>query len=158
MEHLQPAIDSDFILSKIKQKIENHHADKFTYALPEWAMFTGDPKIIALLTIHGEEGLRIAKQRVDFEVDFYAAASVLYYVDFLKDQMNQQLDSIGYVFFYDANLVLVKDPNYSDALTPFQEDELQTYNKNMDRASISLLMVDKNLKEVSVLDQMVELS
>ena len=53
-----------------KDKIERHFEDKLTYALPDWAMLTGNPEIISWVEVRGSEGIAITKQRVDFNVNF----------------------------------------------------------------------------------------
>ncbi|MCJ7936072.1 MAG: hypothetical protein MUW56_21200 [Chryseobacterium sp.] len=142
------------VILKIKQKIENHYSDKFTYAMPDWAMLSAEPDIISILDIHGEEGVQIAKQKVNFPVDFYNISSVVDYVDFLSNQMNSQKEIIGYVIFYNKNTLIIKDPNYLQDLTAFQENELNKYNQTQSKVDISLLFTDQNWDEVDVLDDL----
>ena len=142
------------VILKIKQKIEDHYSDKFTYAMPDWAMLSAEPEIISILDIHSEEGVKIAKQKVDFPVDFNTISSVVNYVDFLSNQMNSQKEITGYVIFYDKNTLLIKDPNYLQDLTAFQESELNKYNQTQSQVDISLLITDQNWNEVDLLDDL----
>lgn len=139
------------VILKIKRKIEDHYSDKFTYAMPDWAMLTAEPEIISILDIHNEEGVKIAKQKVDFPVDFNTISSVVNYVDFLSNQMNSQKEITGYVIFYNKNTLLIKDPNYLQDLTAFQESELNKYNQTQSQVDISLLITDQNWNEVDLL-------
>ena len=139
------------VILKIKRKIEDHYSDKFTYAMPDWAMLTAEPEIISILDIHSEEGVKIAKQKVDFPVDFNTISSVVNYVDFLSNQMNSQKEITGYVIFYNKNTLLIKDPNYLQDLTAFQESELNKYNQTQSQIDISLLITDQNWNEVDLL-------
>ena len=142
------------VILKIKRKIEDHYSDKFTYAMPDWAMLTAEPEIISILDIHSEEGVKIAKQKVDFPVDFNTISSVVNYVDFLSNQMNSQKEIKGYVIFYNKNTLLIKDPNYLQDLTAFQESELNKYNQTQSQVDISLLITDQNWNEVNLLDDL----
>ena len=142
------------VILKIKRKIEDHYSDKFTYAMPDWAMLTAEPEIISILDIHSEEGVKIAKQKVDFPVDFNTISSVVNYVDFLSNQMNSQKEITGYVIFYNKNTLLIKDPNYLQDLTAFQESELNKYNQTQSQVDISLLITDQNWNEVDLLDDL----
>ena len=139
------------VILKIKQKIEDHYSDKFTYAMPDWAMLSAEPEIISILDIHSEEGVKIAKQKVDFPVDFNTISSVVNYVDFLSNQMNSQKEITGYVIFYNKNTLLIKDHNYLQDLTAFQESELNKYNQTQSQVDISLLITDQNWNEVDLL-------
>lgn len=142
------------VILKIKRKIEDHYYDKFTYAMPDWAMLSAEPEIISILDIHSEEGVKIAKQKVDFPVDFNTISSVVNYVDFLSNQMNSQKEITGYVIFYNKNTLLIKDPNYLQDLTAFQESELNKYNQTQSQVDISLLITDQNWNEVDLLDDL----
>ena len=142
------------VILKIKQKIEDHYSDKFTYAMPDRAMLSAEPEIISILDIHSEEGVKIAKQKVDFPVDFNTISSVVNYVDFLSNQMNSQKEITGYVIFYNKNTLLIKDPNYLQDLTAFQESELNKYNQTQSQVDISLLITDQNWNEVNLLDDL----
>ena len=142
------------VILKIKRKIEDHYSDKFTYAMPDWAMLSAEPEIISILDIHSEEGVKIAKQKVDFPVDFNTISSVVNYVDFLSNQMNSQKEITGYVIFYNKNTLLIKDPNYLQDLTAFQESELNKYNQTQSQVDISLLITDQNWNEVDLLDDL----
>ena len=139
------------VILKIKRKIEDHYSDKFTYAMPDWAMLSAEPEIISILDIHSEEVVKIAKQKVDFLVDFNTISSVVNYVDFLSNQMNSQKEITGYVIFYNKNTLLIKDPNYLQDLTAFQESELNKYNQTQSQIDISLLITDQNWNEVDLL-------
>lgn len=151
---MREGFNHDKVILKIKQKIENHYSDKFTYAIPDWAMLSAEPDIISILDIHSEEGVQIAKQKVNFPVDFYNVSSVADYVDFLSNQMNSQKEVIGYVIFYNKNTLIIKDPNYLQDLTAFQENELNKYNETNSQVEISLILTDQNWNEVDVLDDL----
>lgn len=151
---MREGFNHDKVILKIKQKIENHYSDKFTYAIPDWAMLSAEPDIISILDIHSEEGVQIAKQKVNFPVDFYNVSSVADYVDFLSNQMNSQKEVIGYVIFYNKNILIIKDPNYLRDLTAFQENELNKYNETQSQVEISLILTDQNWNEVDVLDDL----
>lgn len=154
MNDMNEGFNHNKIILKIKGKIENHYSDKFAYAVPDWAMLSAEPDIITILQIHGVEGRQIAKQKVNFPVDFYNISSVADYVDFLSNQMNSQKEIIGYVIFYNKNLLMIKDPNYLQDLTAFQENELNKYNQTQSQVDISLLLTDQNWDEVDVLDDL----
>ncbi|AZA98430.1 hypothetical protein EG359_01890 [Chryseobacterium joostei] len=154
MKDIREGFNHHKVILKIKQKIENHYSDKFTYAMPDWAMMSAAPDIISILTIHSEEGVQIAKQKVNFPVDFYNISSVVDYVDFLSHQMNTQKEIIGYVVFYNKNTLIIKDPNYLQDLTAFQENELNKYNQAQSQVDISLMLTDQNWDEVNVLDDL----
>ena len=151
MKHMRKGFNHHQVILKIKQKIEDHYSDKFTYAMPDWAMLSAEPEIISILDIHSEEGVKIAKQKVDFPVDFNTISSVVNYVDFLSNQMNSQKEITGYVIFYNKNTLLIKDPNYLQDLTAFQESELNKYNQTQSQVDISLLITDQNWNEVDLL-------
>lgn len=88
---------------------------------------------------------------MDFPVDFNTISSVVNYVDFLSNQMNSQKEITGYVIFYNKNTLLIKDPNYLQDLTAFQESELNKYNQTQSQVDISLLITDQNWNEVDLL-------
>lgn len=142
------------VILKIRQKIENHYSDKFTYAIPDWAMLSAEPDIISILDIHSEEGVQIAKQKVNFPVDFRTISSIVNYVDFLSNQMNKKKEITGHVIFYNKNTLIIKDPNYLQDLTAFQENELNKYNQTPSQVDIALLLTDQNWDEVEVLDDL----
>ena len=154
MKDMRKGFNHHQVILKIKRKIEDHYSDKFTYAMPDWAMLTAEPEIISILDIHSEEGVKIAKQKVDFPVDFNTISSVVNYVDFLSNQMNSQKEITGYVIFYNKNTLLIKDPNYLQDLTAFQESELNKYNQTQSQIDISLLITDQNWNEVDLLDDL----
>lgn len=129
-----------------KDKIEEHYEDKFTYALPDWAMLTGNPEIISWVEVRGSEGIAITKQRVDFNVNFKDKLSIIYYADFLNNQMNKNLETVGYVIFYDKNIVAKKDPNYTEELSADQNSELLTFNSEKSTTDISILMLNAEYK------------
>ena len=78
MKDMRKGFNHHQVILKIKRKIEDHYSDKFTYAMPDWAMLTAEPEIISILDIHSEEGVKIAKQKVDFPVDFNTILVVHY--------------------------------------------------------------------------------
>ncbi len=129
-----------------KDKIEEHYEDKFTYALPDWAMLTGNPEIIAWVEVSGSEGIAITKQRVDFNVNFQDKLSIIYYADFLNNQMNKGLETVGYLIFYDKNIVAKKDLNYFQDLTHDQNSELLKFNSEKTTTDISILMLNAEYK------------
>lgn len=128
---------------KMKQKEEIHYADKFTYALPQWAMLSAKPEIIEVLYVYGDHGVSIAKQKVNFEVDFKNCSSIKMYVDFLMNQMNTALDIVGYVYFYNKNIFACKDKNYAKPLTSSEEEELKKTNLRDGAIDSSILITDK---------------
>lgn len=147
----QQAIDSDSILRKIIQKVETHYADKFTYAVPNWAMISALPEIFAILTVYGKDGIAIMKEKVTFDVDFNRKNSLEYYVDFLQKKMNIREEVAGYVFFYTENIMLVKDIKHTSKLTDDQVEALHEFNQNQVE-NYSLLITDKDLNVVDSTD------
>lgn len=137
---------TDIALQHAKDKIERHFEDKLTYALPEWAMLTGNPEIISWVEVRGSEGIASTKQRVDFNVNFQDKLSIIYYADFLNNQMNKHLETVGYVIFYDKNIVAKKDLNYFQDLTHDQNSELLTFNSEKSTTDISILMLNAEYK------------
>ncbi len=129
-----------------KDKIERHFEDKLTYALPDWAMLTGNPEIISWVEVRGSEGIAITKQRVDFNVNFQDKLSIIYYAAFLNNQMNKDLETVGYVIFYDKNIVAKKDPNYTEELSADQKSELLKFNSEKSTTDISILMLNAEYK------------
>lgn len=135
-------------IATAKRKIEQHYSDKFTYALPAWAMLTADPEIIAVVQIHGQAGIQLTKQRVDFAVDFNDASSITYYADYLQGHMNRQLPLVGYIMFYKHILIIQPDPNYQTTLTDFERTELEQYNQQNTDPDFSLIILTKDLEHV----------
>lgn len=129
--------------------IEEHYKDKFVYAIPEWAYLTTDPEIIGAVTIHGKEGVLITKKPVDFNVDFKNIISITEYIDFLNQKMNQDLPIIGYVVFFSYVLRVKKDKDYSKKLSQYQLDEIDKFNSNNNEFTISLFILNKDLKRVN---------
>lgn len=125
-----------------KDKIEERYEDKFTYALPDWAILTGNPEIVSWVEVHGSEGIAITKMRVDFNVSFSDTSSVIYYADFLNNQMNKNLEKVGFVIFYDKNIFAKKNPNYSRDLTDDQNSELHIFNSEKSTTDISILKLN----------------
>ncbi|MEJ5146921.1 hypothetical protein [Sphingobacterium sp. MYb388] len=132
-----------------KQKIEAHYSDKFTYALPDWAMLTGNPEAIAVVPIYGNEGILVTKRRVDFEVDFNDERSIIYYTNHLNNQMNADLPLLGYLLFYKNILILQKDPSYALDLSDFESAEIISYNRNNISTDFSLIIFNKDLELVA---------
>lgn len=128
-----------------KQKIEAHYSDKFVYALPDWAMLTGNPEAIDVVLIHGNEGILITQQRVDFEVDFNDERSIIYYSNYLNNQMNALLPLLGYVLFYKNVLMVQKDPSYTLALSDLESAEIIRYNRNNTSTDFSFITLNKDL-------------
>ncbi|WP_312314468.1 hypothetical protein [Empedobacter brevis] len=153
MTHTHPAFSSEKIIQVIKQEIENHYSDKFTYAIPDWAMLSAQPEIISTLPIHGEEGIQIAKQKVDFPVHFSDISSIVNYSGFLSKQMNIELEIIGYVVFYNKKIIAIKAPGYLEHLTELEENELIKFNADQKEEDLSLLYFDQNLKQVNSLEE-----
>ncbi|WP_312823389.1 hypothetical protein [Epilithonimonas sp.] len=151
MENPQKPINLDLILLKIKHKVETHFADKFVYAIPEWAMMTALPDIFATLKVHGKNGVHLLKQKVNFEFDFKSMQSWEFYADFLRKKMDEREKVVGYVFFFTENLINVKDVNYTSDLTKFQEEELKKFNQNQ-LETYGILITDKDLNVVESTD------
>ncbi|WP_144243324.1 hypothetical protein [Sphingobacterium sp. ML3W] len=131
-----------------KKKAEDHYSDKFTYALPNWAMLTGNPEMIAAVQIYGNEGIQVTLQRVDFKVDFNNEASIQRYVNHLNKQMKTTLPLLGYVLFYKNVLIMQKDPNYGLALSAFEASEITRYNSDNTTPNISFITLTKDLEMV----------
>lgn len=129
--------------------IEEHYKDKFVYAIPEWTYLTTDPEIIGAVTIHGKEGVIITKKPVDFNVDFKNIISITEYIDFLNQKMNQDLPIIGYIVFFSYVLRVKKDKDYSKKLSQYQLDEIDKFNSNNNEFTISLFILNKDLKRVN---------
>lgn len=127
------------LLQIAKQKIEEHYQDKFTYALPDWAMLTADPEILAIVTVHGKEGILATKERVNFEVDFKHKESIQFYVTYLNRKMNTSLTIMGYIVFFDKKVYLQKDTNYPKELTANELDEIKKYNHENKELEIFIL-------------------
>lgn len=136
-------------LALARQKIETHYSDKFTYALPEWAMLSGNPVFVALLQIHGSDGIQISQSRVDFHVDFSDEQSILFYVEFLQKKMDTKLPVCGYVLFYKNILMMQKEQNYTAELTALQNSEIDGFNKNSTDFEYSLLILNTTLETIS---------
>lgn len=132
-----------------KQKIEADYSDKFTYALPDWAMLTGNPEMIAIVPIHGNEGILITKQRVDFEVDFNDERSIIYYTNYLHNHMNAHLPLLGYALFYKNVLMVQKDPSYALVLSDFESTEIIRYNSHNTSTNFSFITFNKDLELVA---------
>ena len=146
--------NSETALNLAKKQLEKHYEDKYVYALPDWAMLSAEPTCIAVVTVYGTEGITIAKQRVDFRVDFKDPASVSQYADFLTQQMNTALDVVGYVVFFDKKVYLKKDPNYMEELTESQQLELDKQNQQKKDVEISIILLNKNHEPVANLDEL----
>ncbi|MBF0598412.1 hypothetical protein [Faecalibacter rhinopitheci] len=91
--------NSKEIIQLIVKKIEKHYEDKFTYAIPEWAILSANPEIVYIIPVHGTEGVTITKQRVDFNVNFSDIKSIIHYAQYLSDQMNIKHEILGYIVF-----------------------------------------------------------
>lgn len=141
-------------LDLARKQVEKHYEDKYVYALPDWAMLSARPTCMAVVTVYGTEGITIAKQRVDFRVDFKDPASVSQYADFLTQQMNTALDVVGYVVFFDKKVCLKKDPNYIEELTESQQLELDKQNQLKKEVEISIILLNKNHEPVANLDEL----
>lgn len=139
-----------------KQKIEADYSEKFVYALPDWAMLTGNPEPIAVVPIHGNEGILVSKQRVDFEVDFNDERSIIYYTSYLNTQMNNQLPLLGYILFYKNVLIIQKDPSYALPLSDFESAEIIRYNSNNTSRDFSFIIINKNLELVAYTADLLE--
>jgi hypothetical protein len=132
-----------------KQKIEADYSDKFVYALPDWAMLTGNPETITVVPIHGNEGIQVTQQRVDFKVDFNDERSIIYYTNYLNNHMNTKLPLLGYILFYKNILMVQKDPSYALALSDFESAEIIRYNSNNTGPDFSFIIFTKDLKVVA---------
>lgn len=142
------------LILKVKDKENQWHSDKFMYALPDWYTLESEAEVVALLPIHGQQGLEISRQRVDFEVDFYNVNSVRHYSNFLEDQMNKELPVLGYVLFYNNNIIGKKDPNFNAELTPFQEEEIKRRNEQRIKVDISCAFFDSELNSLESFDSL----
>jgi|GEM_PF-624591 len=149
INNIHPTITQK-VIALAKQRIENDYRDKFTYDLPEWAMLTGNPELIAVVQIHGNQGIEVTQQRVDFVVDFNEEASIQHYADYLNKQMDATLPLLGYVSFCKNVLIIQKDPNYALALSAFESSEINRFNNNSDHAkpNISFIILTKDLEMV----------
>ncbi len=141
-------------LNLARKQVEKHYKDKYVYALPDWAMLSAQPICIAVVTLYGTEGIAIAKQRVDFRVDFKDPASISQYADFLTQQMNTAGDVMGYVVFFDKKVCLKKDPNYIEELTENLQLELDKQNQQKKEVEISIILLNKNHEPVANLDEL----
>src|SRR5690606_17569464 len=146
--------NSETALNLAKKQVEKHYEDKYVYALPDWAMLSAEPTCIAVVTVYGTEGITIAKQRVDFRVDFKDPASISQYADFLTQQMNTVYNVVGYVVFFDKNVYLKKDPNYMEELTESQQLELDKQNQQKKDVEISIIILNKNHEPFVNLDEL----
>lgn len=146
--------NSETALDLARKQVEKHYEDKYVYALPAWAMLSAQPTRIAVVTVYGTEGIAIAKQRVDFRVDFKDPASVSQYADFLSQQMNTAHDVMGYVVFFDKKVYLKKDPNYIEELTKNQQLELDKQNQLKKDVEISIILLNKNHEPVANLEEL----
>ena len=136
------------LLEQIKEEIEHHYQDKFTYALPTWAKLSGQPEIIAIINVHGDKGIAITKQPVDFPVDFANENSICTYARFLNEQMDTSLEIIGYIVFYAKNICVVKDPLYHRDLTAAQNTEIAKFNAGNNPIEISCMRFTKDFLKV----------
>lgn len=148
--------DYSEVILKMKQREEIHYADKFTYALPQWAMLSAKPEIIDILHIYGDQGVSIAKQKVEFAVDFKNTSSIKTYVSFLMNQMNTALDIVGHVYFYNKNIFACKDINYPKPLTEWEEGELKKTNLGDGSIDSSILITDKEGNVVESLNDLLK--
>src|SRR5690606_32311239 len=146
--------NSETALNLAKKQVEKHYEDKYVYALPDWAMLSAEPTCIAVVTVYGTEGITIAKQRVDFRVDFKDPASVSQYADFLTQQMNTAPDVVGYVVFFDIKVYLKKDPHDMEELTESHQVELDRPNQQEKDGEISIILLNKNHEPVANLDHL----
>lgn len=81
-------------------QIEKHYEDRFTYALFNWAMLSVDPEIVAMIKVYGNEGIAVAKERVDFKVVFKIKNSVWFYANYLNEKMNPIHDFKRYIVMF----------------------------------------------------------
>ena len=154
IENIDPTIIQVGIATA-RQKIEDHHSDKFTYALPEWAMLTADPEIIAIVQVHGAEGIQVTMQKVDFKVDFKNESSIIHYATHLQNQMNTRLSLLGYVVFYKSYSVVQQDPYYHSTLTDSESAELTQFNKESTNPDFSFIILTKDLQRVEATSQLI---
>ncbi|MHC5310540.1 hypothetical protein ACYSNM_10835 [Myroides sp. LJL116] len=140
------------MLTQVKQKEDQWYSHKVIYALPEWFSLVCDAKEVALLAVHGKEGLKVIRQRIDFKVDFYNEESILYYFNFLDNQMDKSLPVVGYVLFYNENIIAQKDKNYKKELTSFELEEIRKYNLERDKVKISTNYFDTNFNMIDTFE------
>lgn len=144
--------DIEKIYKQLKRKLDAQYSDKFIYALPNWFRLSAAPEVICVLPIHGKEGLAIARQKVEFKVDFSDKLSVSNYVDFLNKQMPKKLMVVAYVVFFNKNIQGGQDGNYKVPLTVFEEREIIKYNNHCIDIDISVAFFDVNFNEIASLD------
>lgn len=140
-------------LQHAKAAIEAHYADKFTYALPDWAMLTGNPEFVTIIKVHGLAGISICKQRVAFPVSFSDIASISRYADFLNQQMDKSLAIVAFVVFYNKQIKVAKDPQYTVSLTTEEESALNQYNEKQTAVEISLITLNSDFEPIGSLDE-----
>ena len=63
--------------------------------------------------------------------------------------MNQDLPIIGYIVFFSYVLRVKKDKDYSKKLSQYQLDEIDKFNSNNNEFTISLFILNKDLKRVN---------
>ncbi|MGG5507994.1 MULTISPECIES: hypothetical protein [unclassified Myroides] len=141
------------LIQTIKEELDQQYGNKYTYAVPAWALLQADPQLLFILPVHGKSGIAIIKQRVDFTVDFSSTASVLHYAHFLDAQMDKSLGITSYVVFFNKNIIIGKDPDYPKKLTARQEQELLTYNDNRIQVDLTVRYFDSNFLPLAALDQ-----
>ncbi|MBB1139114.1 hypothetical protein [Myroides sp. WP-1] len=140
------------IIQLIKKELDQQYGNKYIYAVPTWALLQSAPELLFILPVHGESGIAITKQRVDFSVDFSSIPSVLYYAHFLASQMDQNLEIKSYVVFFNKNIIISKDPSYSKKLTKKQEQELISYNDNRIQVDLTVRYFSSTFLPVATLD------
>lgn len=140
------------LISQVKDKEDQWYSNKFMYALPDWFTLESEAEFVALLPIHGQDGVEIMRQRVGFEVDFYNVNSIVRYSNFLENQMCKELPVLGYVLFYNKNIVGKKDPNFKSELTPFQEEKIKLHYEQRIKVDISCAYFDSELNRLDSLD------
>ena len=144
----------DNLISQVKTELDNWYANKYIYAIPDWFVLVSQAELVALLPIYGQHGLQIIGQKVDFQVDFSNVNSILYYHKFLEDQMDKQLPVLGYVLFYNKNIVAKQDPTFKSDLTEFQQQEIRLYNQNRIKTDISCAYFNAELKSIDSLNDL----
>ncbi|WP_158960431.1 hypothetical protein [Myroides fluvii] len=133
------------IMKTIEADLNQYYGNAFIYPVPTWAVLHTMPELLYLLPIYGEEGIKIAKQQVNFTVDFSDYSSVVQYADFLFQQMDTAYEIIAYVVFYHQNLRIDKHPNYLQELTAQEQAEQQSFNDSQPKFNISVRFFNRDL-------------
>lgn len=136
------------IMPILATELNQYYGNSYIFPLPDWAVLQAQPELVYLLPIYGENGIKIAKQRVDFSVDFFNYSSVLYYADFLFQQMDTTLEIIAYVVFYHKKIRINKHLDYRQELTKEERAEQLSFNNSQPKVEISVHFFNRNLYSI----------